>query len=143
MSTFGLSISTDIHRSAASGTISGPIHLVLAGAAFPSRDWEDFSVVLLSWWIPCLQNLLAGASEESLRFMEGNHRVVLARLARNNIELRGFRGRQEVHRCILDTQAIRVAETVMISAGQTLVQTCFSHGWQANTDVQALAEIVR
>jgi hypothetical protein len=38
---------------------------------FPSPGWNDFVVVLASWWMVALKEITEGASEVKLRFMDG------------------------------------------------------------------------
>ncbi len=33
-----------------SGSVIGPVHVVVGGAALPSASWHDFPVVVLTWW---------------------------------------------------------------------------------------------
>ena len=41
------------------------------GVAYPEEQWLDFGSVILSWWLRAARELLAGADEVELDFMDG------------------------------------------------------------------------
>jgi hypothetical protein len=60
-----------LHRSR-SGSITGVVYFEFShGRQFPSLGWNDFVVVLASWWMVALKEITEGASEVELRFMDG------------------------------------------------------------------------
>jgi hypothetical protein len=45
---------------------------------FPSLGWNDFVVVIGSWWIVALREITEGASEVKLHFMDGPYWITVA-----------------------------------------------------------------
>jgi len=61
------------------GAILGNIWVKLGEIAFPSDDWSDFVVVILTWWldkIPALRQHNSGSIHE-LQFMDGPYYIQL------------------------------------------------------------------
>ena len=57
------------------------IHWIHGHIAYPSKDWMDFGVVIVDWWLAAAKRLLEGATEEELPFMDGPYRMFLRREA--------------------------------------------------------------
>jgi hypothetical protein len=54
-----------------SGLITSVAYIDFETHQFPSVDWDDFVVVILSWWLPALVDLVGGnKSKAELRFMD-------------------------------------------------------------------------
>lgn len=45
------------------------------GRQFPGADWNDFIVVIISWWMAGFDALLDGRDEVCLRFMDGPYEI--------------------------------------------------------------------
>ena len=58
------------------GLIVGAIHFEFKKQCFPEKNWTDFPVRLLAWWIDeTLSARRAGKTEFDLRFMDGPYVV--------------------------------------------------------------------
>jgi hypothetical protein len=55
------------------GTVTGPLALRLDGLWFPERNWRDFPVIVLGWWLRECASLAPGQDREFL-FMDGPFR---------------------------------------------------------------------
>ena len=56
-----------------SNNITGQIYLIIDEQSFPEKGWYDFPVIVLSWWLQSLENILnspLGTSYE-FGFMDG------------------------------------------------------------------------
>jgi hypothetical protein len=54
------------------GAVTGVLYFVIDGRSFPDESWNDFVVVILSWWCLALLRLVSRPSvAEQLRFMDG------------------------------------------------------------------------
>jgi len=61
------------------GSITGVVYFEFdPERQFPSLGWNDFVVVLGSWWIVALREITEGASEVKLRFMDGPYWITVA-----------------------------------------------------------------
>lgn len=57
------------------GSVYGNIWVESAGQAFPSREWSDFPLVVLGWWMNALHD---DSVIKELRFMDGPHMIRLS-----------------------------------------------------------------
>lgn len=61
------------------GLVYGGVFVQVGDLVFPSNDWTDFVVVVLSWWCRALSRILAGESMPiEIRFMEGPYSVEIS-----------------------------------------------------------------
>lgn len=59
-------------------SLVSPICVRLGEDYFPEKDWTDFSIIVLSWWLEQVQALRQGlAKDATLRFMDGPYEIVL------------------------------------------------------------------
>ncbi len=66
-----------LHQSR-SGSITGVVYFEFSPEwQFPSLGWNDFVVVLASWWMVALKEIAEGASEVKLRFMDGPYWITV------------------------------------------------------------------
>lgn len=125
-------------------SITGIISLQIGDAYFPEREWSDFPVVILGWWLTELLQLWGGESETTegaiCAFMDGAfyYRV-------------STQGERWLIECIDDSTSEEAAfeaeveraafmKTVLTCAAQIL-DTCRAHGWQT-LDTDELATII-
>lgn len=62
-----------------SGATVGVVYWQVAGDAFPSADWDDFVIRILSWWMLAAEQLLSGARHADFLFMDGPYSVRVSR----------------------------------------------------------------
>src|SRR5262245_37290390 len=54
------------------GVVTGVLYFAVDGGGFPDASWNDFVVVVLSWWCATLLKVASGAvAGEELCFMDG------------------------------------------------------------------------
>lgn len=121
-----------------SGSVSGRIFLRLDDECFPERDWSDFPVVLLGWWIAGLLTLMdkRNSSVECL-FMDGPFAFRLSRLTSDLLEVTVGR-RDGESRKMGTIVMVDLAISLQIAAEQTL-ESCRSRGWTSR-DIETLQE---
>lgn len=93
-----------------------PIAIEHNGQLYPSRDWWDFGVVILSWWSWHLAELLRSGRITRFLFMDGPYEVqVWHRRSRHMMELRplGLGITWEVPTVELTTALMRALETTL------------------------------
>lgn len=68
-----INIDVDTLKMSSSGAISADIWFVLSDQAFPADDWNDFVVVILTWWLTELSSLEKSklGLARNLQFMDG------------------------------------------------------------------------
>jgi hypothetical protein len=65
-------------RQGRSGSIAGVVYFKFSPEQqFPSLGWNDFVVVLASWWMVALNEVTEGAPEVKLRFMDGPYWITV------------------------------------------------------------------
>jgi len=65
-------------RQSRSGSITGVVYFEFGPERqFPSRGWNDFVVVLASWWLVAVKEITEGTSEVKLRFMDGPYWITV------------------------------------------------------------------
>jgi hypothetical protein len=68
---------TTLHQSR-SGSITGVVYFEFnPERQFPSLGWNDFVVVLASWWMVALKEVTEGAPEVKLYFMDGPYWITV------------------------------------------------------------------
>ena len=56
-----------------SGAITGRLSVTIGGTDFPEKEWVDFIVIVLGWWIDEVISILEEHSDESIcEFMDGS-----------------------------------------------------------------------
>jgi hypothetical protein len=54
------------------GAVTGVLHFIVDGVGFPDASWNDFVVVVLSWWCATIAKVESGQFiRAQLRFMDG------------------------------------------------------------------------
>jgi hypothetical protein len=60
------------------GAVTGVLHFIVDGLGFPDVSWNDFVVVVLSWWCATMAKVESGQFiSAQLRFMDGPFAVQL------------------------------------------------------------------
>lgn len=102
----------------------GRIHWRVGSKAFPSKDWDDFVVVILSWWMAEMRSHLRSGTRRRLLFMDGPYFVELSTVSTSVGELKfcrdGLRGAD-----VLAVQQVRKAalrRSLMTAAESTLAK---------------------
>lgn len=105
----------------ASRSITGVLYFDFGGYSFPGERWNDFVVVIATWWLDALEKLERGVDHEAvLRFMDGPYWITLTRHDNNAALLRcteDRRGAGVVHEEYIDlpvftAQVRRIARQV-------------------------------
>jgi hypothetical protein len=126
----------------ASGGVTGVLYLRTDRRCFPGEDWNDFVVVVLSWWnLALLQCIRAEATSFEIRFMEGPFLVELQRTGEQTCRLALTRdgATLEVYEEIeMDTLALAQSA---VRASDQILAVCQQRGWTSR-DVEELVRTV-
>ncbi|WP_420593752.1 hypothetical protein [Deinococcus sp.] len=57
------------------------------GKYYPSVDWIDSGIIIISWWSQRLQLLVSGARQVDFSFMEGSYEIIAEHTLFNHIKL--------------------------------------------------------
>jgi hypothetical protein len=117
--------------------ITGRIWIDLGGTAFPERDWNDFPVVILGWWLRALQGLLLQTTRsDAFLFMDGPYEYRVAVLDGARWQLHLVRRGHTEHVLTTGTVAALGFASSITCAASELIRACTDRGW--STDVQGL-----
>jgi hypothetical protein len=120
-----------------SGSITGVVYFDFSpGQEFPSKGWNDFVVVLASWWIQSLTEISNGTSEVKLRFMDGPFWIT-AVPNRENLILRCIEdGRDVVVKCEVEVDLDELTAEIF-SFAQRVSVACEAAGMRS-TDLDTM-----
>lgn len=77
-----------------SRNVTGTVFFEFGAFQFPERNWNDFVVVILGWWLDATTKLMAaGEGETDLYFMDGPYSL---RIALEGAAFKIGRGRDDV-----------------------------------------------
>jgi hypothetical protein len=57
--------------------VTGKVHVRFGDVDFPDTDWDDFVVVVLTWWLVEVRKLIEEGVGVVMRFMDGPFAVML------------------------------------------------------------------
>ena len=61
-----------------SGMVTGGVWIQLGDYSFPEQRWNDFVVVVMSWWCEALNGLVGSDASAVCRFMDGPYEFHLS-----------------------------------------------------------------
>lgn len=126
----------NINRLSILELVTGRICLRLGDQFFLERDWSDFPVVVLGWWIQAFLKIHSGAENEvDCLFMDGPLAFRLTRVGPDMLEIRV--GNRDGERRALGKVAVRELAKSLSQAAQQVLEACAASGWEAQ-DIEIL-----
>lgn len=121
------------------GKVTGPVSIQMYDRFFPAEDWDDFPVVILSWWLEALLSIEGGQRGKVLcQFMDGPYWFEIDRVKGNKVDMRFFsdrvQRRENVFNAVFEFDTVA---TATMSAASKTIEVCQQHGW-ASSDLDAL-----
>jgi len=121
--------------------VTGPLAVRLGDAWFPEREWNDFPVIVLGWWVSQLPDLAQGIDRE-FAFMDGPFRFsVIFEAGGARIVLEDLRA--DPPRVV--SEAAIPADVVagaIAAAAKEVVKACEGRGW-TSCDIDELRSWVQ
>ena len=125
-------------RTRGAGPATGSVWLALEEVAFPSKDWNDFIVVILEAWVGAVLRLLEGSSRnEIVHFMDGPYLVELSRTSAAILRLRAVENSYH-EKASTDVEALPLVESLLNGSEGVLAVCRGEQCWSA--DAEKLAE---
>lgn len=125
------------------GLVTGAVYFVLDGYAFPERDWSDFPVVVLSWWLEKAAAMLEGRSQSvDFQFMDGPYMVVATCEADRSLRLDGVRNASKRQIIASGGTSLQALCSDLTRAAGRIERACLERGWDSE-DAQRLSQNVR
>jgi hypothetical protein len=117
------------------GQITGTLSLRFAAMDFPDPNWNDFVIIVLTWWALELRRLLNGETSAQLRFMDGPYLVELERVGADDLTVVLRKGNE---RMPLDERiSVRELVDAAFKAMNAVVDVARRNGW-ASQDLRSL-----
>jgi len=108
-----------------SGSVVGPIYWRVGNGFFPSKDWEDFPVPILAWWLAACKKHIDRATRQKLNFMDGPYEIRLSAASATTSELAFCHLGLRVTEVLM---TVRVRKTMLrktlIAAAETILTAC-------------------
>lgn len=121
-----------------SRNVTGIVFFEFGTFQFPQRDWNDFVVVILGWWLDATTKLMAaGEGETELYFMDGPYalRIVIVgglfKISRGRDDVA-----TETTAFNLEVESLTFLHAIL-NASKMVLSACASRGW-ATADTEAL-----
>ena len=110
------------------GSVTGVVRIWIAGVLFPEKQWSDFPIIILSWWLkPVPQIQLGAARDWEWLFMDGPY----------SIQLRQHRGDDWIlealqAECVVLTAKVSCRAVIrsLLDAAALVLRDCNDRGWQ-------------
>lgn len=122
------------------GQVTGKIFFSFEGIYFPEKDWDDFVVIIINWWLE--QVLIAKSDEDSeieLVFMDGPYSLVVKRKDGNDASIVCLSRNTSIQEYIVN-KADFFDE--IYKAAQKLSEKCTIWNWE-NADTLSLEKNLR
>ena len=118
------------------GLITGVLFVELDGEAFPDHRWNDFVVVVLSWWLEALAALPGGVSPLVCSFMDGPFQFEVQPDAVDKCRVK-LVDRRRTASLVEREVPIRDVVDAVLGAAREVLEYCESSGW-ASPDIDKL-----
>jgi hypothetical protein len=108
--------------------------------SFPDEKWNDFVVVILSWWIEACLRLTHDSEREILRFMDGPYQV---RIELDGKDLRFFFEHRIHNKSIVITSGVKTLESFrseLRNISQQIITKCKALGFESQ-DIEKLQKM--
>ena len=116
-------------------SITGNIYFQIDDFFFPEEGWNDFVVIILSWWLRALEN---NKNDFELLFMDGPLKIIAKTAKENEISLLFMHGET----CVYKTDCTKsdLEKQLLKAAGKTLRKVS-EEKWEA-VEIDGLREVV-
>jgi len=136
-----LSVNVDSLKISQGGLATADIWLVLGDHEFPMHGWNDFVVVILSWWHSALLRLLQDASiGEMLHFMDGPYAVEVS-ISSDVLKFRALEGSARNREVAIANRLLNSFAKDLILRSREIIEACRLQGWWSK-DLDTLSSLV-
>lgn len=112
------------------GPATGNVWLTIGGHAFPAHRWNDFIVVVLSWWVVAVLRLLRKTSERELvHFMDGPYAVEIFNMPGGVLRFRALEGAQRNHERAVGEASVAGFVAELMARSYEVLDACRQRNW--------------
>jgi hypothetical protein len=113
-----------IHQSKL-GSVTGVVYFDFGlDQQFPIAGWNDFVVVLASWWLDALDDIADGRAETTLRFMDGPYWITIVPQGSALLLLKCVEDRRNSGLAYETSVKLADLEVELIKFARSVVQAC-------------------
>ncbi len=117
--------------------ITGKICFVADKICFPDKDWNDFPIVILTWWLKAITNIDKGQFE--LQFMDGPFSVRGTILAEDILILEFVQRSEKDIMMFSGNGSLQVLKDSIMMAAKQLIDIASNRHWES-TDLVELRQ---
>lgn len=114
------------------GAITSKIYIEAGKIVFPEKEWNDFTVIILGWWLEQLQELYSGNTIEChCRFMDGPFQFDVVATSKKDWIVSFVRRnyKHNEHLAEILTTSDRLTEAIL-STSNSVIKLCSQQGWE-------------
>ncbi len=113
--------------------ITGLIFFDFGHYQFPEKGWNDFIVVVLSWWLAAFENIiLDSVDNEELRFMDGPLYVTVKKLDKDIFRIGCFNEKMGNGAEFSGEYSITEIINAVLNVAKTVESVCSKNGWDTD-----------
>jgi hypothetical protein len=118
--------------------VTGEISVRLGDTSFPDAHWNDFVVVIMSWWLEEILKIVTGTGTRSYcRFMDGPYWFAIDVRPHDRMVVRCMEKRK-VETCTSEGVCVRESVlSAMLSAADVVIRKCQEESW-FSSDLESL-----
>lgn len=132
-------IAEDSIEHTSSRIVTGVVFFDFGEIKFPESEWNDYVVVILSWWLVALRDIVEGRVDTvELRFMDGPFWVSVRNFANDDCEVQCMKGDDEVFRCRYSPMMLLRAT---YKAAAQVQRVCFQREWESE-EITTLSTLI-
>jgi hypothetical protein len=140
------SIEVDLDSLENRQNVTGDIHFVMDyHRYFPEEGWNDFVVIILSWWIKSIKGLIVSdiGRTYAFDFMDGTPIVLGKKLDVENLELSFCIDEIEKRKVIFTAIcSINEVRDSILSASKKVIRAIERKKWKMDHDIDELKDLV-
>ncbi len=111
------------------GRATANIWLEINGRDFPMRQWNDFVIVVMSWWAAAMLRLVRGSIAETVDFMDGPFTVEITKTPAGLLRFRALEGSNRSNEMAIGEGTSNSFISRLISESQEVLSSCRRRAW--------------
>lgn len=131
MSAIRLVTAPESYAQSKSGSVTGIIFFDFDDFKFPEDGWNDFVLVVLTWWLNAIDNLMfSGVIAEELRFMDGPFFLRVERTSGAFCDVGCYDERSKEPVQLSRGHTLSRIADIVIDAAKKVVSECSDRKWK-------------
>ena len=115
--------------------ITGGIWVEIGNESFPEENWNDFTVIILTWWHRALLNLITvskGKASESFDFMDGPYTVKFTKQSINQIRIQGIKTTDYGKVVCESSDTLINIKSALVDSTKLILDEAHKKNWSSN-----------